>query len=299
MISHIKEPRSCGVHDGSFHADEVTAIALLVQAGLIDMNKVVRTRDENRLAACDFVCDVGGVYDPASRRFDHHQVDYQGKLSSAGMILEYLKETKVFSEEYAAYLHRTLVHGVDLIDTGAHKPEFGVCTFSGVIANFMPVSYESIDEELHQAFFEAVDFVYRFLVRSKERFDYMASCKEEVVKAMKAMQHCLVFDRPLSWLETFFEMDGERHPAEFVIMPAGKNWKLRGIPPSYADRMKVRVPMPKAWAGLMKDELNEVSKLSGGVFCHKERFISIWETKEAALKAWKMIVRGGKDENDF
>ena len=101
MKAYIKGSRSCGVHDGSFHADEVTAIALLVQAGLIDLDKVVRTRDENRLAACDFVCDVGGVYDPSNRRFDHHQVDYEGRLSSAGMVLQYLKENNFFSKEYA------------------------------------------------------------------------------------------------------------------------------------------------------------------------------------------------------
>ena len=299
MKAYIKGPRSCGVHDGSFHADEVTAIALLLQAGLIDLDKVVRTRDENRLAACDFVCDVGGVYDPSNRRFDHHQVDYEGRLSSAGMVLQYLKEHNFFSKEYADYLDRTLVHGVDLIDIGAHKPDFGVCTFSGVIANFMPVSYESTNEELTDAFFEAVKFVYHFLIRSKDRFDYNLSCKEEVELVMKTMKHCLVFDRPLAWLETFFEMNGDQHPAEFVIMPAGKNWKLRGIPPSYADRMKVRVPMPKLWAGLMNEELNNASKLSGGVFCHKERFISIWETKEDALRAWKMIVQGEKCENNF
>ncbi len=294
MTAHIRSVRSCGVHDGAFHADEVTAVALLLETGLIDIDKVIRTRDENRLAGCDFVCDVGGLYDPSQRRFDHHQVDYRGGLSSAGMVLKYLREEKLISEEYGDYLHRTLVHGVDLIDNGAHKPEYGICTFSGVVANFMPASHEATETELGEAFFEAVSFVRLFLYRSKGRFDYMASCKEEVERVMKTMNHCLVFDSPLAWMEPFFELGGEDHPAEFVIMPSGKNWKLRGIPPSYAERMQVRVPMPKAWAGLMKEELNKISKLSGGVFCHKERFISIWETKEDALRAWKMIVKGEK-----
>jgi uncharacterized UPF0160 family protein len=68
-------------------------------------------------------------------------------------------------------------------------------------------------------------------------------------------------------------------------MPAGNSWKLRGIPPSLSDRMRVRTPLPEAWAGLMDDSLLEVCGIPGAVFCHKGRFISVWKTKEAALKA--------------
>jgi uncharacterized UPF0160 family protein len=281
--------RSCGVHDGTFHADEVTAVALLVEAGLVDIDKVVRTREEKVLASCEFVCDVGGIYDPQIKRFDHHQADYRGPLSSAGMILHYLKSQKIIAEEYAEYLHKTLVHGVDLIDNGAYTPPPGICTFSSLVANFIPPSYESSKQELDTAFFEAVAFVRGFLSRLKNRFFYIASCKKQVEDVMKNDKQCLIFEEPLPWLDSFFELDGEHHPAHFVIMPAGNHWKLRGIPPSYKERMKVRVPLPAAWAGLTKEDLVRVSGLSGAIFCHKERFISIWETKEDALRAWKVV----------
>ena len=32
-----------------------------------------RTRDQKILDTCDVVADVGGVYDPAKHRYDHHQ----------------------------------------------------------------------------------------------------------------------------------------------------------------------------------------------------------------------------------
>lgn len=57
-------PRSFGTHDGSFHADEVTACSLLLLFDLIDREKIKRTRDPEELARCDYVCDVGGIYDP-------------------------------------------------------------------------------------------------------------------------------------------------------------------------------------------------------------------------------------------
>ncbi len=83
--------RYLGTHDGSFHADEVTACALLLAFDLVDRNKIIRTRDLAVIDTCEYVCDVGGIYEPEAKRFDHHQVGYQGELASAGMVLLYLK----------------------------------------------------------------------------------------------------------------------------------------------------------------------------------------------------------------
>ena len=35
--------------------------------------EIVRSRDPKVLDECDIVIDVGGVYDPAAHRYDHHQ----------------------------------------------------------------------------------------------------------------------------------------------------------------------------------------------------------------------------------
>src|SRR5262245_7832493 len=97
------EPRSLAIHDGSFHADEVTACALLLLFDRIDRNKVHRTRDQKVIDRCDYVCDVGGIYDPAKRRFDHHQAEYKGSMSSAGMVLLYLKELELIEPHLYEY----------------------------------------------------------------------------------------------------------------------------------------------------------------------------------------------------
>lgn len=81
-------------HNGHFHADEALAVHMLRRhvpdyagAGL------VRTRDPAKLAESHTVVDVGGEYDAAKRRFDHHQrgftTTFPGrptKLSSAGLV---------------------------------------------------------------------------------------------------------------------------------------------------------------------------------------------------------------------
>lgn len=283
-------PRSFGTHSGSFHADEVTACSLLLLYKKIDADKVFRTRETSVLAKCDFVCDVGGEYDPAKRRFDHHQSEYQGPMSSAGMVLLYLKEHGTIDPALYDYFNHSLVIGVDAIDNGMAKPEIGHASFSQVIANFLPIEYESPSEEMTRAFWKAVDFVVGHLGRLQERHQYIVKCKAVVREAMTQGGYVLMFDTPIPWMENFFEMNGEVHPAQFVIMPSGEHWKLRGIPPNLNERMKVRRPLPESWAGLHDEELQKVTKIKGAVFCHKGRFISIWKTKEDAIKAFHLAM---------
>lgn len=284
--------RSCGTHDGSFHADEVTACALLLYFNLIDRDKIFRSREPEKLSQCEYVCDVGGVYDPASKRFDHHQVEYRGILSSAGMVWLYLKEEGIVDGATYDFLNRSLIMGVDAHDNGRVTAESGVCTFSHVISNFVPAAYDADPQIQNEAFFCALDFVRGHLERLLERRRYIQSCRQKVVSAMESNQFYLLFEEAMPWIESFFELGGENHPALFVIMPAGKSWKLRGIPPNNEERMKVRLPLPEEWAGLLEEDLRRVSGIPGAVFCHKGRFVSVWQTKEDALKALKYTLKG-------
>lgn len=278
-------PRSLGTHDGLFHADEVTACALLLYYDLIDKGKWVRTRSKKLLDECEFVCDVGGIYDPKRKKFDHHQLSYRGDLSSAGMIWAYLKEIGIVSSLEYDFLNHSLIQGVDAHDNGKASMEAGTCSFSQIISNFVPIRYDVSEEEQNQAFDKALDFVLGHISRSMDRFFYVQECKEKVRLSMEGKKDFLFFEESMPWIDSFFELGGEDHPAKFVIMPSGNHWKVRGIPPNTKDRMKVRKPLPLAWAGLLEEDFKKASGLEGAVFCHKGRFISVWETKEDAFKA--------------
>ncbi|MGR3973510.1 MAG: MYG1 family protein [Candidatus Rhabdochlamydia sp.] len=282
--------RFLGTHDGSFHADEVTAAALLAVFNCIDSHQIIRSRKESELRDCEYVCDVGGIYDPSSKRFDHHQAGYEGRLSSAGMILIDLLERKIIDEKVFSFLRDAFVKGVDDHDNGRSNYEVGVSTFSHVIAQFVPPSYDASSEEMRGAFDAAVTFTIGHIQRLLNRFFYVKACEARVHEVMQTSSHVLIFDEAMPWIDIFFENQGESHPALFVIMPADTHWKLRGIPPHTLDRMNVRKPLPLAWSGLMGDELKEMSQIEGAIFCHKGRFISIWETKEDALKALQKVL---------
>ena len=59
--------------------------------------------------------------------------------------------------------------------------------------------------------------------------------------------------------------------------------------------MRVRVALPAEWAGRLEEDLRKISGIPGAVFCHKERFISVWETKEDAIKALDYILASRKE----
>lgn len=294
-----KIPRSVGVHDGVFHADEVTACALLLLFDQVDRDLIVRTRNEERLSTCEYVCDVGGIYDPKKKLFDHHQSSYRGEMSSAGMILEFLKSKRVISAEEAGFLYHMLVKGVDDHDNGRSPQIAGTTLFSHVIANFAPTAYGANDEEMLTAFFEALDFCLGHLRRLLERHRYNRQCRALVETAMRNYKQCLLFDEAVPWVENFFALSGKEHPALFVVMPAGEHWKLRGIPPDDEHRMQVRLPLPEEWAGLLGEDLKKKTELKGAIFCHKGRFTSVWETREDALRALKEVLRlNGIEQQD-
>ena len=82
-----------GTHNGHFHADEALAVYFLRLLPAYENSELVRTRDPEKLAPCHTVVDVGGVYDDATKRYDHHQREFttvfphhSTKLSSAGLV---------------------------------------------------------------------------------------------------------------------------------------------------------------------------------------------------------------------
>src|ERR1700712_5644296 len=110
------EPIRVGTHSGSFHADEVFALATLRLAhGAIG---IIRTRDAEALALCDLRVDVGRKYDPATGDFDHHQGDAGERANgiryaSFGLVWRELGSQVCGSEAIAEDLDNALVAPID------------------------------------------------------------------------------------------------------------------------------------------------------------------------------------------
>ena len=118
-------------HSGKFHADDVLAWSLLCQfhPKSSDLN-LTRTRDATIVEQADIVFDVGGIFNPTDCRFDHHQNEYQGPLSSAGMVLKWLLDMEHIDQTLFTALNETIVSYVDDVDNGRIEEDKYVPWFS-------------------------------------------------------------------------------------------------------------------------------------------------------------------------
>src|ERR1700761_8235515 len=163
-------------HDGSFHADEVFAVAALRLLG--GPLEVVRTRDREVLASADLRVDVGFRHDPSTGDFDHHQRDFDGvrengiRYASFGLIWrEYGVRVCDGDQEVADAVDVSLVQGVDANDTGQHLTESVVegvypLTVNGIIGGFNARWDEELTPEQERLRFdEAVDLARGIVAR--------------------------------------------------------------------------------------------------------------------------------------
>lgn len=112
----VKQQYTIGVHDGSFHADDILAVSLLKYCldGEFDI-VIVRTREKERLDKCDIVLDVGLKYDN-EKYFDHHQ-DMELQCSVSLIWDKYFKDEKFIY----AYVKQRVLDSVSLCDTNHKK----------------------------------------------------------------------------------------------------------------------------------------------------------------------------------
>jgi uncharacterized UPF0160 family protein len=273
-------------HSGSFHTDDVAAYSL-IRVVYDRRARVMRTRDKRLFQKGDVVIDVGGIFDPDKRRFDHHQESYKGTLSSAGMVLNWLESIDKLSASDAQRLRDEMFDYIDAIDIGAYNRPKGVPTIGGFVDAFNNLA--DTDEERLEMFKSASDVMVQVLkgILAGYAQDTAAHAivKAEMDAAQEDGRRALFFDEYVSWKSAYFALGGETHPTDFIIFPGSDhNWKVVAIPPRLGDFAQ-KVSLPESWAGLVDDELSAVTGVPGSVFCHKSRFLAVFRTREATEAA--------------
>jgi uncharacterized UPF0160 family protein len=155
-------------HNGIFHADEVTAVALL--RVFVD-NDVRVTRLPHQYASFndfDMVIDMGRRYD-GKKYFDHHQ--NRGGKSSAGLIWEYIGKGEAYPKI------SKFVEMIDRHDTGVHKA--GEFEYPNLIRCYNDAS-DIYGQRQDSAFEEAAAFAER-VVRGMKENEEAARKAESIV----------------------------------------------------------------------------------------------------------------------
>jgi len=273
-------------HSGPFHADDVLAWGL-IQVFVDRDASLVRTRDAAVLARADIVFDVGGIFDPVSGRFDHHQNTYTGPLSSAGMVLNWLEATHRVPAELATYIRNRVCDYVDDVDNGRREPAPDVPCFASMVEAFNRGASDmaGFDAAFHRAGTMAADFVQGLANGFAEEEAARSVVRQAMADADARGSNTLFLSPYVRWKPAYFDLGGETHPTEFVIAPGPDgSWRTLAIPPRRGSFDQKR-SLPEAWAGLVDDDLVAACGVSGARFCHKNRFIMVFDTLDGLLEA--------------
>jgi uncharacterized UPF0160 family protein len=291
-------------HDGSFHADEVFAVAALTLLAGSDGLEVVRTRDRDVLATADVRVDVGFRDDPATGDFDHHQRGFDRArdngvgYASFGLVWEqYGTRVCGGDAEVSRTVDATLVQTVDANDTGQRLIEpivEGVhpMSVSSVIAGLQPRWDETLDPaQERDRFDQAVALAGGILRREIEAAAAAIRAVKVVRAAIAAATDPRVVELPVDapWKRTLVP---EAPQALFVIYPKRQGFGLEAVPRELGS-FDNRRDLPEAWAGLEGDALVEVTGVSDALFCHAKRFLAVARTREAIGRLAELALADG------
>lgn len=288
-------------HSGKFHADDVWAVTVLdiVFPGC----ELIRTRDPEKIRVADFAVDVGGVWDPETGRFDHHQKGFDGarqsgvEYASAGLVwkthgarcvarIAQSHSGYAISDEAAqqiAYaIDGDLVQYLDMSDTGAARNAPGGYGLSAVISGFNPTwideqelaNPETAEEYRLAQFRRAMDLMADVIANAvKYRVGGMLALEQ--VRQSELLEEGRVLFLKNAALPWSTVVRNEMPKVIFVISYniAERRYMLHTVPAA-AESFDARKDLPAAWAGLQGAELAAVTGVPDAGFCHNKRFIA-------------------------
>ena len=272
-------------HNGIFHADDVFSIAALKL--LFPSIHLIRTRDPDTIAKADIVVDVGGVYDPETDRFDHHQRDGAGQrengipYSSFGLIWKkYGLEICQGEKDVAHAVDTGLVSTIDAIDCGHVEGLAEGISLSQTISLFNPSWEENVDIDEH--FDEAVVLASRILERFIVSAKGSVKAKGIVAKAIENAKdpRVIVLDQFTPWKRTVHALSED---ALYMVYPSQTGqWRIQTVPvePGSFENKK---SLPESWGGLADEALQDVTGVNDAMFCHNGLFIAGTDTFEGAM----------------
>jgi len=288
-------------HDGSFHADDIFAVASLTRVLDAHNLEIIRTRDEEVIRTGDYVLDVGFVYDEAKNRFDHHQPGKAGArengifYSSFGLVWKKFGASVAGSKEIAEIIDQKLAQPIDAVDNGQ---DIFTATIKGVrpytiadlIFSFRP-SWNESGGDYYASFMKAVRLASDVLEREIIQAGGEAAAAKLIEKAIAEAvdKRVVVFAGNWPWervLAAYSEV-------LFIISPHDeKRWHLETVPRQSGGFIPRR-PLPEAWAGKTGEDLQKITGVSDAIFCHNNLFVASAGSKEGALALAKLALEYG------
>lgn len=297
-----KERITIVAHDGTFHTDDVFAVAILSLVFEGKEIEIIRSRDESIIASADIVVDVGGIYDASSYRFDHHQKEGAGvrengvPYASAGLVWNtFGVQLCDGNDEMMKNIDAFLIQGVDGPDNGydayedpsQNNPRYYRYAVGDIVNTYRPVTGEavSLDDAFRDAVMFAKKVLERALLHTKEYF--IGKQKLEDAYNVRESDHYVITDTEH---RAWYEFAGG-HPSLFYMLypRTTSGWSAK-CTIKETGSFEPRKAFPESWRGLQKEDLEAVTGVSGSIFCHRTGYLVVADTKEHLLQLVEIAV---------
>ncbi|MBU1730242.1 MYG1 family protein, partial [Patescibacteria group bacterium] len=168
-------------HSGDFHADDVFAVAVITLFLGDAPYQIIRTHDMEIIKKGDFVVDVGGVFNSAKNKFDHHQItnkcarDNGIPYASFGLVWKKFGVKLGGSKYIADAVEKQLVLPIDAVDNGVDifskkLKDVIPYTIHNILKIFCPIEKQKITErEFNIAFIKIVKIAQKILLYEIQR----------------------------------------------------------------------------------------------------------------------------------
>ncbi|MFH0755376.1 MAG: MYG1 family protein [bacterium] len=287
------------VHDGSFHPDDIFAVAIL-SLYLKKSLKIFRTRNPKIFTKMDYLLDIGGKYNPKKNKFDHHQENWNKKrkngipYATSGLLWKEYGKKITNSNEIAQKIDESIIQTIDAEDNGIEISKkifenISPYSFSNYLSSFNSTWKEG--ENSLKVFMFVVSEAKKMLQREiKQINDQIISSNiiKEIYKKTKD-KRILILDNNYSWEKTIIN-----YPEPlFIIQPVlDKKWNVNAV--KLADfKFENKLSFPESWAGKTEKELIEITGISDAIFCHNNKFLCVAKSKEGAIALAKLAIEKG------
>lgn len=293
-------------HPGFFHCDEALAAALIqIFSQNTTSLPIVRTRDPYAIAGGCFVVDVGGVYDHARRRYDHHQPSFREvfssrqntiKLSSAGLVYKHYGQDiirqlypalsdesrdAVFERMYTTFFEHIDAHDNGM-ENGKDERYLVTTTLSARVGYLNP---SAVGEDEHEAFRRAMKLTCTEFLECLHRTVTNWLPGREPIQ--KAIANRFEVHSSGSIVHVPGHCDARQYPMDpsilYLIIGMGLDWKVICVLEKEGG-FKPRKALPEAWRGLQDEALRVESKIRGAVFVHSSGFMGVASSYADALE---------------
>ena len=140
-----------------------------------------------------------------------------------------------------------------------------------------------------QAYEIAKKYFERFIAREIAKNE----AKELVENAIEnSKEGIMILEQFMPWEEAVLTSTNPKaEKINFVVFPSNRGGFSVHAVPKELGSFENRKSLPKEWAGLRDEKLQEISKIKTAKFCHNACFICTAETKEDAIKMAEIAQR--------